>query len=233
MVSIDGKMKVFCLSIRRDLGRKVIHEINNSISTEQVTIARRVKRKYMREQKDSQQRQESETSKTIPAVQIVLIRQGENGLEVFLGRRIAGGFLNQWSFPGGRRDEGENDAQAAIREAYEETGIVISEQSLAFLRDTESSTIREKEGRQITYIYRMRVFIVNAQGLTPENASPTEHSEMRWMSLQSALSMHEKAVTEEQTTGVPRSPDKIPGVLAPRTHEAIRFLADKNWQSLL
>lgn len=164
---------------------------------------------------------------TVAAVQVVLMRDGENGPEVFLGHRISGGFLYQWSFPGGRIDDGESNLQAACREVHEETGVEISEGSLTFLQDTQSSTVREKGGNTVLYDYRIRVFTVDSQALSPCNASPDEHSEMKWITFRDALAMHDRAVSKEQASGVSRSPDKIPGALAPRTLETIQFLSER------
>lgn len=164
----------------------------------------------------------------VQSVQVVLMREKEKELEVFLGHRIAGGFLDQWSFPGGRVDDGESDKQAACREVEEETNVDVLESDFIHIRDTESITVREKAGGLIQYTYKIKVFTVDAQHLFPYNASPDEHSEMRWMRISDALAMHEEAVLKEQTNGVSRSPDKIPGAIAPRALETLRFLSRKN-----
>jgi 8-oxo-dGTP pyrophosphatase MutT (NUDIX family) len=167
----------------------------------------------------------------VPSVQVVLMREGNYGTEVFLGLRTAGGFLDQWSFPGGGIDKGENDVEAAIRKTREESGTEISQGSLSFLYDTQSSTVRNKGGKHMLYNYQIRVFTVNAQNLTPYNASPNEHSEMKWMTITDALSMHESAVQEEQALGVSRSPDKIPDALTPRTIETLHFITKSSTAS--
>jgi len=91
-----------------------------------------------------------------PAATILLVRDGANGIEVFMVKRhhqidfVAGALV----FPGGRVDEGDNDAilrdhadggeewtgilramgAAAIREAFEESGILIA-------RDAETNKL--------------------------------------------------------------------------------------------
>ena len=40
---------------------------------------------------------------------------------------------NRWDIPKGRQDEGEDDATTAVRETYEETGIIVNAKSLSHL----------------------------------------------------------------------------------------------------
>lgn len=83
-------------------------------------------------------------SELFPAATVVLLRDGEHGLEVLLLRRakeikFAG---NSWVFPGGRIDAGDYSAgsdnvlaaarKAAVRETMEEAGVKIAEQGLHF-----------------------------------------------------------------------------------------------------
>jgi 8-oxo-dGTP pyrophosphatase MutT (NUDIX family) len=80
-----------------------------------------------------------------PAATVVLLRDGENGLEVLLGRRSSklafhGG---AWVFPGGRIDDPDyRDARedlpgaarrAAVREAKEEAGVDVDPDALVHL----------------------------------------------------------------------------------------------------
>lgn len=160
----------------------------------------------------------------VPAVQIVLLRQGESGAEVFLGKRSAGGFLDQWSFPGGKIDPGETPEKAARRELLEEAGVLIGADNITFLRRTNSPTTRIKNGQEVVYDYALDVFLASGQQLTPYNASPEEHSEMKWISIGDALAMHQDAVDHEISLGVARPMDKIPGALSPKTHETLQYL---------
>lgn len=160
---------------------------------------------------------------TVPSVQIVLLREGTNGTEVFLGERNAGGFCPQWAFPGGKIDE-ESAREAARRELYEETGADVAESNFNFLRHTRSSTIRTKNGRRARYRYEIEVFTVDAQYLNPTNASPGEHTRLEWMTLESALQVHKNALKAVGWRRLFLSPDKISGGLAPRTRETIQML---------
>lgn len=63
----------------------------------------------------------------VPAATLLLLRPGPDGVEVALMRRnpklhFLGGF---WVFPGGSCEEGESEPAAALREAFEETGVLL------------------------------------------------------------------------------------------------------------
>lgn len=53
------------------------------------------------------------------------LRESANGLEVLLIRRGKPPSLGKWSFPGGRQELGETLIETAIREAREETGLLL------------------------------------------------------------------------------------------------------------
>lgn len=59
---------------------------------------------------------------------VVLICNGR----VLAGQRAKRPFINRWSIPGGSREKGESEIDAALRELREETGIVISDPSDCF-----------------------------------------------------------------------------------------------------
>jgi 8-oxo-dGTP pyrophosphatase MutT (NUDIX family) len=67
----------------------------------------------------------------IPAATVVLVRDGDDGIETLMLRRNArGAFGGMWVFPGGRVDpedgEGEEGARrAAVRETVEEASLVL------------------------------------------------------------------------------------------------------------
>ncbi len=65
---------------------------------------------------------------TISAATVVLLRDGASGLEVLMLHRNSsrGAFAGYWVFPGGKVDADDADeVAAAVREAVEETGIVV------------------------------------------------------------------------------------------------------------
>jgi 8-oxo-dGTP pyrophosphatase MutT (NUDIX family) len=73
----------------------------------------------------------------VPAATVILLRDGERGVETLMLRKSSNqAFGGMWVFPGGRVDEGDLDPgnpddelaaarQAAAREALEETGLVV------------------------------------------------------------------------------------------------------------
>jgi 8-oxo-dGTP pyrophosphatase MutT (NUDIX family) len=72
----------------------------------------------------------------IPAATVVLIRDGDDGLETLMLRRNAkGSFGGMWVFPGGRVDPGDGDGEdgarrAAARETLEEASLVVDPDDL-------------------------------------------------------------------------------------------------------
>lgn len=80
----------------------------------------------------------------LPAATLILARDGVDGLEVlFIHRGASTAFGGMWAFPGGVVEDGdvpEGTApdplpaarRAAVREAHEEVGLVVEEESLVF-----------------------------------------------------------------------------------------------------
>lgn len=137
----------------------------------------------------------------IPAVQIFLFRNGQHGVEVFLGKRAAGGFQGQWCVPAGRKDKGESYENAALRELNEETGLSLKPAGLVPIEGHISQTVRKKVGEKLNYEHRIKAFIVWAGDLNPVNMSPHEHETMEWMPISQAIEMHESAV-EQAAAGI-------------------------------
>jgi 8-oxo-dGTP pyrophosphatase MutT (NUDIX family) len=160
----------------------------------------------------------------IPAVQVILARNGKQGLELFLVHRIpGGGFPNQWTSPGGRRDIGEKPKETGARETNEEAGVLIkNKRKLIYFRSINSPTKR-KEHNAI-YDYKIRIYVVFSKNLSPFNNSPDELDRAKWMYIGDALKMHEKAVEKSKKSGRIIDPDKIPGALAPKTYLIVRRL---------
>lgn len=136
-------------------------------------------------------RKENIETVIVPVVQLILLRNGLQGLEIFWGKRAAGGLRNRWSIPGGKREKGEDFETAALRELEEEVGIEIEKDELLPLGRYISSTVEERSGKKINREFRIQRYAILAQNLEPKNTAPTEHSEMRWMSLEEALKLHQ------------------------------------------
>jgi 8-oxo-dGTP pyrophosphatase MutT (NUDIX family) len=78
----------------------------------------------------------------VPAATVILIRDGDSGLETLMLRRNSKiAFGGMWVFPGGRVDPADQDPaaadddlaaarRAAVREAHEESGLVLADDAL-------------------------------------------------------------------------------------------------------
>lgn len=133
-------------------------------------------------------------AEAVPAATVVLLRDGEVGLEVLLARRSSrlafhGG---AWVFPGGRIDpEDYADApadvfaaarRAAVREAREEAGVAVDVDALVHLSNWTTPEISPK--RFATWFFAGPV----AGG--EEVADGTETEALQWFTPAGALAAH-------------------------------------------
>ncbi len=80
--------------------------------------------------KDSDKSQ-TNLSGSLPLVIVSSVALVDKDDRVLLGqRRIGASMAGLWEFPGGKLDPGETAAQAAIREIYEELGVVVGQNDL-------------------------------------------------------------------------------------------------------
>lgn len=86
---------------------------------------------------------------------------------------------NKWALPGGKAEQGETAAEAAIRENSEETGIDISNRVSFFKTMYE----RYPEGDFVYHIFRALV------DKKPNVVLSSEHSDFMWVSPFQALQM--------------------------------------------
>lgn len=87
----------------------------------------------------------------IPSVSVAVLA-ADSVLLVRRGREPSRGL---WAFPGGRVEPGETDEAAAVREVFEETGLIVS--SLAEFQTVIISSVRD--GQPVRY--RLRVFFTH------------------------------------------------------------------------
>jgi 8-oxo-dGTP pyrophosphatase MutT (NUDIX family) len=135
-----------------------------------------------------------------PAATVVLLRDGEAGLEVLLGRRSSklafhGG---AWVFPGGRIDPedyaGAPDdlvsaaRRAAAREAMEEAGVVVDPDALVHLSNWTTPDIAPK--RFATWFFVGPV----AGGTAVADGAETE--KLQWFRPDEALAAHARGEIE-------------------------------------
>ncbi len=130
---------------------------------------------------------------TIRAAGVVLLRDGDQGIEVCIVRRPV---RRDWSLPKGKLDAGESSISAAYRETLEETGV----RSRLGLPLPEQHYISQGRKKQVDYWAASP----RAGGLT---LKPTmEIAESRWVSLRQA----EKLLTYSRDAKLVRQAAKAP-----------------------
>ena len=87
---------------------------------------------------------------------------------LLLKRQFRAGKSNGWCLPGGKVDPGENHYQAALREAFEETGITVKEATY-----TADELSGSKE-------FNVAVFYTIMEKKKKVKLSIREHSEYAW-----------------------------------------------------
>ncbi|MEO0545143.1 MAG: NUDIX hydrolase [Pseudomonadota bacterium] len=95
-------------------------------------------------------------------VSVAVVRQSDNAL--LLVRRGRPPAKDMWAFAGGKVEFGEPLTSAAVRELSEETGVVVNEAMLSFLRPVE---IVMRDGEQVTSHYVLMCFLVEVLEAIP------------------------------------------------------------------
>ncbi len=95
--------------------------------------------------------------------------------EVLFGKRQETGYQDgAWQLPSGHLEAGESLAAALIREAREQTGVVIDEQDVEFAHVMHNSS----GGGRMDFF-----FVVRNWAGEPENREPGKCSQLNWFSL--------------------------------------------------
>ncbi|MEV0912422.1 NUDIX domain-containing protein [Streptomyces hokutonensis] len=97
---------------------------------------------------------------------VVLIQRGEQA-------KFARGM---WDLPVGKNEPGEPVTETAVRELYEETGIVVAAESLKVVH-----LIHAASGVDAPYGFLTVVFVTDKWSGEPENREPLKHAQVRWV----------------------------------------------------
>ena len=100
------------------------------------------------------------------AGRVVLIQRGEHAK---FGRGM-------WDLPVGKNEPGEPVTETAVRELYEETGIVVEAESLKVVHVIHAAQGVEAPGGFLTV-----VFVADKWTGEAENREPLKHAQVRWV----------------------------------------------------
>ncbi|WP_406456996.1 NUDIX domain-containing protein [Streptomyces sp. NBC_01622] len=99
---------------------------------------------------------------------VVLIQRGEKAK---FGRGM-------WDLPVGKNEPGEPVTETAVRELYEETGIVVAAEALKVVH-----LIHAARGVDAPHGFLTVVFVADTWSGEPENREPLKHAQVRWVQL--------------------------------------------------
>ena len=134
-------------------------------------------------------------AEAIPAATVLGVRPGRGGLEVLMVRRpLRGLFAGVWVFPGGTVDPGDHAGKgtlagdpfrrAAVRELFEEVGIAVEADALAFVSRwvTPASLPRR---------YDTRFYVVRLDASASVRLATSELEEAAFITPAAALGAHD------------------------------------------
>ena len=146
---------------------------------------------------DSRSEDDPNVSALIPAATVVLVRQGDKGIEVLMLRKnskitfggmwvFPGGKIDAADYPGGVADEANIDAAAraaAVRETQEEAGITVDAQDYVFLSHWTPPPGQQK--RFATWF-----FVAKVEGALDIAIDDGEIKDHAWLNPEEALRKH-------------------------------------------
>jgi 8-oxo-dGTP pyrophosphatase MutT (NUDIX family) len=146
---------------------------------------------------DSRSEDDPNVSALIPAATVVLVRQGDTGIEVLMLRKnskitfggmwvFPGGKIDAADYPGGVADEANIDAAAraaAVRETQEEAGITVDAQDYVFLSHWTPPPGQQK--RFATWF-----FVAKVEGAMDIAIDDGEIKDHAWLNPEEALRKH-------------------------------------------
>ncbi|WP_427921082.1 NUDIX domain-containing protein [Streptomyces sp. cg40] len=97
---------------------------------------------------------------------VVLIQRGEQA-------KFARGM---WDLPVGKNEPGEPVTGTAVRELYEETGLVVAPESLKVVH-----LVHAARGVDAPHGFLTVVFVADKWSGEPENREPAKHAQVRWV----------------------------------------------------
>ncbi|MGE5425997.1 MAG: nucleotide triphosphate diphosphatase NUDT15 [Bacillota bacterium] len=110
-----------------------------------------------------------------PKIGVGVMIRNEQGKALF-GLRLSKHGYGTWSFPGGHLEFGENMIQAAIREAHEETGLIVSDLELVSLADELGAL---EQGKHYVNVG----FVAHTYSGKPAITEPEKWERWEWFSL--------------------------------------------------
>ena len=113
-----------------------------------------------------------------------------SGGKILVVRRVAADdtLAGEWELPGGGVDEGESITDGAIRELYEETGLVVGE-VLGTFPGFDYTTPRKPKVRQFNFKVATEHLHVRLD--------PTEHDDYRWITEPEIDFLHTNSVMQQ------------------------------------
>jgi len=129
-----------------------------------------------------------------PEAAVALITCGEPETKILLLRRVhdeRDPWSGHYAFPGGRRDDGDDTIyQTCVREVFEETGIVLDDNSL------QRICAPSLAGRNVKAPMLVQPYVFRLSGRPAVRVEPAEIDSHVWLSLKSFMQLDRHRVIE-------------------------------------